>query len=649
MKLMRSLLLTSSVAALVMGTPAMAQQADGTEPPVAVAEPQTATPAADEAAAEAQAEPATEAASETEAGIEDPADGDEPAEALEDSEEVEGEELLETPAVDPIPAIWAPIPFDVEGVSAYGRFLAGRFALSMSETNVAAAELQRAYELAPEQPRLREQAFTAALLAGDLDFAARIAPEDETISPVIFEAGRLVKGVDIYRNRGARRANAYFKENPVGIPHDRAAVYMQVWIAAEAGDWDRALADPPADFDPISALVARGNRARLLEIRRRYDDADAEWQELVSHAVAGTLFRLPYGEFLERRGRTEEALALYDAAIAANQADSRIVAARQRIIDGEKPPKRLTPRKGIEMSLRLAADQMSAQRAYEFAAVYLRLLQTLSKDPGLDLVIGQSLINADIDVPGREALGRVPDTDPLLYARARLLRASSFAEADRSDEALAEFRLALDAVPDDVALNYALANHLVAMKRYEEALELLNSPILNSNPQSYEIRFLRGAAFEGLDRIAEAEAELWAAHQAAPNDPMVSNYLGYLWVDGGTRIEEGAALIARAFAANPDDGNIQDSLGWAQFKQGQYEQALSNLEQAVAKEPANAEINDHLGDVYWAVGRKREAGFQWDRALSLDIDDERREAVVSKLRERLGREPAGSFPVQAAD
>ena len=27
-------------------------------------------------------------------------------------------------------------------------------------------------------------------------------------------------------------------------------------------------------------------------------------------------------------------------------------------------------------------------------------------------------------------------------------------------------------------------------------------------------------------------------------------------------------------------------------------------------------VNDHLGDVYWAVGRKTEARFQWQRALS---------------------------------
>ena len=54
------------------------------------------------------------------------------------------------------------------------------------------------------------------------------------------------------------------------------------------------------------------NRARLLEQRRRYDEADAEWRDLTSHALAGALFRQSYGEFLERRGRRDEARALYE-------------------------------------------------------------------------------------------------------------------------------------------------------------------------------------------------------------------------------------------------------------------------------------------------------------------------------------------------
>lgn len=619
MKPVRPLLLTSSLFALVVAMPALAQ-----EVPVASPEP--------------DAVPLIRIAPAEELPVEEGQDQDAPIVIEGEDGEPVGVVVEEEPEpVEAIPSVWAPVPVGSDGVSAFGHYLVGRHALSRGETGTGAVALQRAYELTPEQPRLREQAFTAAILAGDLDFAARIAPEDEASSPVIVEAGRLVKGIQTYVHQGARRANEVLRDNPVGMPHDRAAVYAQVWIAAEARDWDRALALPPADFDPISTLVARGNRARLLEIRRRYDEADSEWKDLTSHAVAGALFRQHYGEFLERRGRRDEALALYDAAIAANQADSRIREGRERVLAKGRAPRLISLRDGVAQGLRTAADQMSAQRANEFAAVYLRLTNTIEPRDQTQVMVGQALIAGGLDNIGREALAQVGREDLFLYANARAQRGLSFEKAGNDDEALAEFRIAYEAMPQEPSMAYALAAQLIKMSRYEEALEVLNGPVLNSDSQGFEVRFLRGAAYESIGQYDLAEAELWKAHETQPDNATVLNYLGYLWVDSGKRVAEGAALIARAFAAEPEDGNIQDSLGWAQFQQGQYEQALENLEQAVAKEPANAEINDHLGDAYWAVGRQREAGFQWERVLTLDVDDKRRTEVETKLQERLGR------------
>lgn len=619
MKPIRPLLLTTSFAALLVAMPALAQEA---QVPVPTPDPVQV--------------PLIRIAPEAETQNEDA-----PIVIEGEDGEVVGEEAPPEPEpVVAIPSVWAPVPKDANGVSAYGHFVVGRSALSRGETSMGAEALQRAYLLTPEQPRLREQAFTAAILAGDLDFAARIAPEGEDLSPVIVEAGRLVKGIQTYVNEGARRANAVLRDNPVGMPHDRAAVYAQVWIAAEARDWDRALAVPPADFDPISTLVARGNRARLLEIRRRHDEAETEWKDLVAHPVAGALFRQYYGEFLERRGRRDEALALYDAAIAANQADERILEGRERVLAKGRAPATISLRDGVAQGLRTAAEQMGAQRAHEFAAVYLRLSNNVQPRGQTQVMIGQSLIAGGLENAGREELAKVGREDISLFTNARAQRGMSFEKADKDEEALAEFRMAFEASPQQAPIAYALAAQLIKMKRHEDALEVLNSPVLNVPQQGFEVRFLRGAAYEAMGKAEQAEAELWQAHVAEPNNPTILNYLGYLWVDNGTRVAEGAALIARAFAAEPNDGNIQDSLGWAQFKQGQYEQALENLEQAVAKEPANAEINDHLGDAYWAVGRQREAGFQWERVLTLDVDDERRAEVEAKLRDRLGRVPA---------
>ena len=46
-------------------------------------------------------------------------------------------------------------------------------------------------------------------------------------------------------------------------------------------------------------------------------------------------------------------------------------------------------------------------------------------------------------------------------------------------------------------------------------------------------------------------------------------------------------------------------------------------------------VNDHLGDVYWAVGRQLEAEFQWRRALSFVDEETAEEAKPDRIRRKL--------------
>lgn len=620
-----ALFAAASLIALGLAAPSLAQDA----PPAT--SPTQDAPAQDvpQPAPDVEPEPTQEPAQEPDADV----SADEPAE----------------PTVAPIPTIWAPVPTDADGRSAYGYYLAGRNALTSGESEAGADYLARVEVLTPEQPRVREQAFTASLLAGDLDVAARIAPEGEGVSPVIVQAGRLVAAVQTFVHGDARRANTMLKAAPIGEPHARAGLYVQPWIAAAAGDWDRALAAPPADLDPISTLVARANRARLLELRRRHDEADAEWRDLTSHALASRLFRLPYGEFLERRGKRDEALVQYDAAITAGATDRATTTARARVLAKGRPPAAPTLRQGAALALKTAADQIIAQRALEFGVVYLRLALNLEPTDENRFFIGQTLQQAELEPAARAALATVGARDPELFAAARVQSALSYEKDGQAEPALAELRRAAEARPNEASIAYLLAGQLVQMKRFDEALTVLNGPLLATAEQGFEVNFLRGAAYEALNRKPEAEAELWAALQKQPNNPTVLNYLGYLWVDTGMRVEQGAEMIARAFAADPSDGNIQDSLGWSQYRRGQFDAAVENLEQAVAKEPANAEINDHLGDAYWAVGRQREAGFQWNRVLTLEVEAERKAEVEAKLRDKLGQEPTDDTGAGVAD
>lgn len=70
------------------------------------------------------------------------------------------------------------------------------------------------------------------------------------------------------------------------------------------------------------------------------------------------------------------------------------------------------------------------------------------------------------------------------------------------------------------------------------------------------------------------------------------------------------------------------------------------MEEAVASMSADPLVNDHLGDIYWKVGRQREAEIQWQRALSLeptdtgDVDPDRIRAKLDRGLDRVLAEEA---------
>ena len=66
----------------------------------------------------------------------------------------------------------------------------------------------------------------------------------------------------------------------------------------------------------------------------------------------------------------------------------------------------------------------------------------------------------------------------------------------------------------------------------------------------------------------------------------------------------------------PNSGFIIDSLGWAYFRLGRYDDAVAELTRALELMPSDPVVNDHLGDAFWMTGRKLEAVFQWKHALS---------------------------------
>jgi Flp pilus assembly protein TadD len=171
---------------------------------------------------------------------------------------------------------------------------------------------------------------------------------------------------------------------------------------------------------------------------------------------------------------------------------------------------------------------------------------------------------------------------------------------------------------------------------------VLDGLIAEQKSPDWRLLYARGVAYERLNKWTEAQADLQAALKQRPDEPELLNYLGYSWIDRGEHLAEARSMIEKAVAADPRSGAMVDSLGWAFYRMGDYKKAVEKLEEAVELEAGDPEINNHLGDAYWKVGRKEEAEFQWRRVLTLKPDDKIKASAEAKIASGLG--PDGPTP-----
>jgi tetratricopeptide (TPR) repeat protein len=126
-----------------------------------------------------------------------------------------------------------------------------------------------------------------------------------------------------------------------------------------------------------------------------------------------------------------------------------------------------------------------------------------------------------------------------------------------------------------------------------------------------------------------------------PDSVMRLNALGYALIQRPEGLEEGYRLLWRGFSFGQSDYAVIDSLGWAYYLHGAYDEARALIERAndLSAGDPNAEVLDHLGDVYWRLNRRDDARQAWREGLDARPDALRRRSLERKLARGL-TEPA---------
>jgi len=224
------------------------------------------------------------------------------------------------------------------------------------------------------------------------------------------------------------------------------------------------------------------------------------------------------------------------------------------------------------------------------------------------------------------ALAKQPD-----WTTAQLLQADILRAIDQPEAALAAYQRIIAAGDPAGIETYLSASELAFSLDAPDVANRLLSQALEQYPQNGSLHYARAMSWMLLDDVAGAEADFRWLLERQPENPRVLNALGYTLVDKTTRVDEGSQLIEQAYALEPDNAAIIDSMGWAEFRQGRVSSALAYLRRAHAKSPDNAEIAAHLGEVLWVLGKKAQAKTVWTKAQQAHPQD----AVLLDTLERL--------------
>ena len=543
-----------------------------------------------------------------------------------------------------VTAIPSRAEFSINGsTSLSGSYLAGRSAGKERDNQIAADYLSKALIEDPDNPVLIEKLFLLEVSSGNLPDAEELATKVLSFNSQ-HRMARIVLGLRDFRSRHYAQARKNFAEasyTPVG---ELTSALLTAWAYAGEGNLKDALATlDKLDGNDSFANFKSYHSALIADYLSNAIRADASYKK--AYERAGTSLRVvqAYGNFLERHNRRDEAIKIYETFIAGGEDNILVNLALKRARDGKAPLAFVaTPGAGAGEALFSLAAAMTDEQSIDVALLYAQLSLSFNGDrPVVLTLLGDIYVDTKQYQNAISSYEQTPLSSPLRI-NADTEIAINLQRLERTKEAQEKLKDIIVRDPANYDALVTLGNIYrsneefpLAAETYSKAMALLTT----LEKDHWRILYYRGIAYERQKMWDKAEADFRKALSLSPDEPLILNYLGYSMIEKKVNLNEALGMVKKAVELKPNDGYIVDSLGWAYFQLGDFEEAATNIERAVDLNPADPIIGEHLGDAYWRVGRTLEARFQWQHAKDNGPGPEDLKRIEEKLLNGLPDEP----------
>ena len=224
-------------------------------------------------------------------------------------------------------------------------------------------------------------------------------------------------------------------------------------------------------------------------------------------------------------------------------------------------------------------------------------------------------------------------------------------DSERAVKLLTEGRRRFPGTPE---FTYLLAIALRETKHPQQAVVIFEEALHEGGAADSEIVNARfyfdyGATAEqaGLyDKAADLFRKSISLDPANAADAY--NYLGYMWAEQNTHLDEAEAMVRHALQIEPNNGAYLDSLGWIEFRQAKFDQALSDLLRAAQNMTRDdAVVFEHIGDTYMKLNKAPQALEAWQKAATVDPQNKKLADKIDNMKTKMSKgQPANANPIQ---
>lgn len=524
----------------------------------------------------------------------------------------------------------------------YGAYLAGRVAHLRRNFNKAADYYIRALNDDPKNQELISRLYVILASQGRIEEAAEYAKQSlkngdkNNFTYIIIATEQMKKAQH-------EKVNQTLKNLDGPVYKQFITPLMSAWAYAGLNQPDKALDTLKSlNKEPSFKALYNFHAGMINDYFDRFDDAQKHYEVIINEESLEMSFRALQiiTNFYLRTNQKDKAIALTTK----YNDEKLMVDMLKRLSDNvanakpEKTKKIITePNIGMSEALfSIAATLRQGTSGVDIAHIFICLSVYSNQDYDLaKLLLADILESREMYNEANEVYDQIPDSSETYYSIQVKKANNLVALQDYSGAELLLKSLALE-TPNNYQLLLDLGDVLRIRNKQEEAIkyyEYAIKSIPEIDAKHWVLYYALGISYERSNNWKKAEQNLQTAIELSQNHYLVLNYLGYSWLKRGENVEDAFSMIVDAYNQAPNDGNIADSLGWAFYRLGMYDQAITYLEKANELEPASAVVSDHLGDAYWFGGRENEAKFQWKHALIME--DESGEVNLEETKNKI--------------